>query len=122
MRGRVLRSSANSIPYFAFQSRKQYLSKNYEAGTYIKSAAKTNPAKGDSASPPNPMGDPMQMEAMMDGMKKNMVMMIPQMVIMGWITYFFSGFVLSKTIVAILRRFLATEASTPYLQSSSHFP
>jgi hypothetical protein len=42
------------------------------------------------------MQDPMQMDAMMDGMKKNMAMMVPQMVIMGWVNLFFSGFVLSR--------------------------
>ena len=31
----------------------------------------------------------------MDGMKKQMVMMVPQMVIMGWINFFFQGFVAS---------------------------
>jgi len=35
------------------------------------------------------------MEGMMEGMKKQMAMNIPQMVIMGWISYFFSGFVMS---------------------------
>lgn len=33
----------------------------------------------------------------MEGMKKQMVMMVPQMVIMGWINFFFQGFVLSKS-------------------------
>jgi len=36
------------------------------------------------------------MEGMMETMKKQMVMMVPQMVIMGWINFFFQGFVLSK--------------------------
>jgi ER membrane protein complex subunit 3 len=36
------------------------------------------------------------MEGMMDGMKKQMAMNIPQMVMMGWISYFFSGFVMSE--------------------------
>jgi hypothetical protein len=35
------------------------------------------------------------MEGMMDGMKQQFVMMVPQMVIMGWINFFFQGFVLS---------------------------
>ena len=34
------------------------------------------------------------MEAMMDGLKKNVVMLVPQSIIMTWVTYFFSGFVL----------------------------
>ena len=43
----------------------------------------------------NPLADPAQMEGMMDGMKKQAVMMIPNMVVMQWINVFFSGFVLS---------------------------
>ena len=35
------------------------------------------------------------MDGMMAGMKTQMVMMVPQMVIMGWINFFFQGFVLS---------------------------
>ncbi|KAJ9108227.1 hypothetical protein QFC19_002474 [Naganishia cerealis] len=46
--------------------------------------------------PANPLTDPAQMEGMMDGMKKQAVMMIPNMVIMQWINVFFSGFVLIK--------------------------
>lgn len=34
---------------------------------------------------------------MMAGMKTQMVMMVPQMVIMGWINFFFQGFVLSAS-------------------------
>jgi hypothetical protein len=32
----------------------------------------------------------------MAGMKTQMVMMVPQMLIMGWINFFFQGFVLSE--------------------------
>ena len=32
----------------------------------------------------------------MAGMKTQMVVMVPQMVIMGWINFFFQGFVLSE--------------------------
>ena len=37
------------------------------------------------------------MDGMMAGMKTQMVMMVPQMVIMGWINFFFQGFVLSES-------------------------
>lgn len=47
--------------------------------------------------PKNPLSDPNQMEAMMEQAKKSMVMMVPQTVIMGWINYFFTGFVLSES-------------------------
>jgi hypothetical protein len=36
------------------------------------------------------------MDGMMSGMKTQMVMMVPQMIIMGWINFFFQGFVLSE--------------------------
>jgi hypothetical protein len=36
------------------------------------------------------------MEGMMDGMKKQAVMMVPNMVVMQWINVFFSGFVLRE--------------------------
>jgi hypothetical protein len=45
--------------------------------------------------PPNPLSDPAAMDGMMAGMKTQMVMMVPQMVIMGWVNFFFQGFVLS---------------------------
>jgi ER membrane protein complex subunit 3 len=70
----------------------KHLSDAYGAGTYLKDG----PPNGDTPSaPPNPMGDPAAMDGMMAGMKTQMVMMVPQMVIMGWINFFFQGFVLS---------------------------
>jgi hypothetical protein len=36
------------------------------------------------------------MDGMMAGMKTQMVVMVPQMLIMGWINFFFDGFVLIK--------------------------
>ena len=44
--------------------------------------------------PANPLTDPGGMDQMMNMMKGNMIMFIPQTVIMGWINFFFSGFVL----------------------------
>jgi ER membrane protein complex subunit 3 len=35
------------------------------------------------------------MDGMMAGMRTQMVMMVPQMIVMGWISFFFEGFVLS---------------------------
>lgn len=51
----------------------------------------------------------------MDGMKKQMVMMVPQMVIMGWINFFFQGFVLS-TFPPVLSSY---SSPVPYSQESS---
>lgn len=42
------------------------------------------------------------MDGMMAGMKTQMVMMVPQMVMMGWINFFFQGFVLSQSLSTII--------------------
>ncbi|KAJ3004363.1 hypothetical protein NUW54_g4848 [Trametes sanguinea] len=72
----------------------QYLSQAFADGTYLKDG----PPKADApaSAPPNPLTDPSAMEGMMAGMKTQMVMMVPQMIIMGWINFFFQGFVLSE--------------------------
>jgi len=72
----------------------QHLSQAFTSGIYLKNGP-SEPGS-DAAKPANPLSDPSQMEGMMDGMKKQMVMMVPQMVIMGWINFFFQGFVLIK--------------------------
>ncbi|KAG6855091.1 hypothetical protein C0991_006020 [Blastosporella zonata] len=94
IRSQVLRAtSANSpAPPQFYTSISRHLSEAFAAGTYLKDG----PPKGDAPPPaPNPM-DPAAMDGMMSGMKTQMVMMVPQMVIMGWINFFFQGFVLIK--------------------------
>lgn len=56
----------------------------------------------DAAGKPaaNPMSDPAGMDQMMNMLKGNMAMIVPQTLIMGWINAFFSGFVISR----LLRR------------------
>jgi len=95
IRSQVLRAtSANSpIPLTFYKSISQNISKGYTDGTYLKDG----PPQGDaSPAAPNPLTDPAAMDGMMSGMKTQMVMMVPQMVIMGWINFFFQGFVLIK--------------------------
>jgi ER membrane protein complex subunit 3 len=71
-----------------FAARKEYFVNAYQKGEFLK-----NPdARGEPA--PNPMTDPAGMEQMMGAMKGNMMMMIPQTLIMSWINAFFSGFVI----------------------------
>jgi hypothetical protein len=52
---------------------------------------------GNRIAPPamSSLTDPAMMEGMMGGMKNQFVTMVPQMLIMGWVNFFFSGFVLS---------------------------
>ncbi|TFK28841.1 transmembrane protein [Coprinopsis marcescibilis] len=94
-RSQILRASAarSPLPPQLFTSISDELGEAFAAGTYLKDG----PPKGDTpARPPNPLTDPSAMDGMMAGMKTQMVMMVPQMVIMGWINFFFQGFVLIK--------------------------
>ncbi|KAF7332136.1 ER membrane protein complex subunit 3 [Mycena kentingensis (nom. inval.)] len=95
-RSQVLRlTSAHSpIPPSYYKAISRHLYDAFEAGTYLKDGP---PREGETPkAPPNPMTDPAAMDGMMAGMKTQMVMMVPQMVIMGWINFFFQGFVLIK--------------------------
>ncbi|KAJ3345680.1 ER membrane complex subunit 3, partial [Kappamyces sp. JEL0680] len=53
----------------------------------------------------DPMSNPEQLEGTMDMMKKNVLMIVPQTVIMSWVSYFFSGFVLTKLPFPLTLRF-----------------
>ena len=85
-----MRAHGTHLPEHAFQTRKTFLSDAFEKGTYEKDPKAANKPKA------NVMQDPAMVETMMDGMKKNMMNIVPQTVIMGWINFFFSGFVLSR--------------------------
>lgn len=94
MRAQILRatSASSPIPQTYYKAISQNLAQGFAAGTYLKDG----PPKGDEKpTAPNPLTDPGAMDGMMSGMKTQMVMMVPQMVIMGWINFFFQGFVLS---------------------------
>ncbi|KAI9014125.1 integral membrane protein DUF106-domain-containing protein [Hyaloraphidium curvatum] len=95
-----LRTFCRQIPPNSFQARRKFLQEQFEAGKYLK-----NPESKDSTTPPNIMTDPAAMEGMMDGMKKNMAMFVPQTVIMSWVTFFFSGFVSLKLPFPLTLRF-----------------
>lgn len=89
LRGVNLRNHACAVlPKDAFEMRKNYLVSGYQNGSFLK-----NPENRGQA-PPNPMTDPAGMDATMGMMKGNMMMMIPQTLIMSWINAFFSGFVI----------------------------
>ncbi|ORX52355.1 DUF850-domain-containing protein [Hesseltinella vesiculosa] len=104
LRGMRLRTFGRYVPLHAFDSRKEYLTKAYDEDTYLK-----NPDAKDNTNAltgqPNPMTDPEMMEGMMDGMKKQLVNMVPQMLIMGWINFFFQGFIVIKLPFPLTPRF-----------------
>ncbi|KAF9392330.1 ER membrane complex subunit 3 [Podila verticillata] len=98
-RAAILRAHGSHLPEQAFQARKSYLSEAFEKGTYLKEPIGNNKPKG------NLMSDPAYVETMMDGMKKNIMNIVPQTVIMGWINFFFSGFVLIQLPFPLTIRF-----------------
>ncbi|KAI9251399.1 integral membrane protein DUF106-domain-containing protein [Phascolomyces articulosus] len=102
LRGMRLRTFGNHIPAHAFSMRKAILADAYEEGRYLKNAGANNNAP---TTPPNPMSDPDMMEGMMEGMKKQLTNMVPQMLIMGWINFFFKGFVVIKLPFPLTPRF-----------------
>ncbi|MCJ1404163.1 ER membrane complex subunit 3 [Xylographa trunciseda] len=89
LRGINLRTNAAQLSGPSFNARKNYLVQGYKDGVFLKDPENRGKAPG------NPMTDPAAMEGMMGMMKGNMMMMIPQTVIMGWINAFFAGFVIS---------------------------
>jgi hypothetical protein len=96
LRAQVLRATASKspIPPHIYHAISLHLDNAFAAGSYLKDG----PLKEGEAPPtaPNILSDPSAMDGMMAGMKTQMVMMVPQMVIMGWINFFFQGFVLSE--------------------------
>ncbi|EAW15216.1 ER membrane complex subunit EMC3 [Aspergillus clavatus NRRL 1] len=100
LRGVNLRNNASAVlTREGFEVRKNYLISAYKEGTFLKDPAN----RGQP--PANPMTDPAGMEAMMGMMKGNMMMMIPQTLIMSWINAFFSGFVILKLPFPLTIRF-----------------
>ncbi|KAJ1936998.1 hypothetical protein FBU59_004885 [Linderina macrospora] len=91
IRAQLLAQNNAYVPTSAFVERKKYLCQAFEDGVYLK-----NKASKDEGGLVNPMADPKNMEVMMDGMKKQMMGIVPQTLIMGWIQFFFSGFILIK--------------------------
>ena len=88
-RGVSLRSNHHVLSRRSFEARRDHLTAGYESGAFLKEPEK----KGQP--PANPMTDPSAMDGMMGMMKNNMAMIIPNTLIMSWISAFFSGYVIS---------------------------
>jgi hypothetical protein len=80
----------------SFEMRKNYIISGFRNGAFLKDPSNRG------GPPANPMTDPAGMEAMMGMMKGNMMMMIPQTLIMSWINAFFSGFVIRELLLGPL--------------------
>lgn len=90
-RAGALRQNYFQLPPSSFAARKAFLTEALSNGSYLQPKDKQ-----EKEGPKNPFEPAGGMDTMMEGMKKQMVMMIPQTLIMGWINFFFSGFVLRK--------------------------
>lgn len=93
VRAQALQANLFYLPPQVFLARRQALIDVFTNGDYIASEEKK-----DSDAPKNPMEN---MDGMMGMLKNNMVMMVPQTVIMGWINFFFNGFVISMFLLPI---------------------
>ncbi|KAL1879122.1 hypothetical protein VTK73DRAFT_7241 [Phialemonium thermophilum] len=90
LHGINLRSNYHVLSKSSFNSRRDFLITAYESGAFLKEPERRGQA------PPNPMSDPSSMEGMMGMMKNQMAMIIPNTLIMSWISAFFSGYVIMK--------------------------
>lgn len=92
LRAQILRQSSkhSPLPPAYYHTISSSLATGFANGAYLKDGPRD--PKGPAMPPPNPLTDPSAMEGMMENMKNQMVMNIPQMVIMGWISFFFHGF------------------------------
>lgn len=90
-----LRGNGMFLPPASVRMRKRFL---------INQAFKEKPkVEGDTPQMPQmPAQDPGQMVGML---KQNMAMIVPNMLMMGWVSYFFSGFVLVKLPFPLTDRF-----------------
>lgn len=92
-RSGALRTNHAQIPPKSFVQKRAQLLEDLGSGKFV--AEEPKPPRGENEMPDNPLSDPNAMQGMMEPMKKSMVMMIPQTLIMGWISFFFSGFVVA---------------------------
>jgi len=93
-RAKLLRMNAHYIPPAAFRMRKAY---------FMQDVFKEKKGEEAADAMPNPMGgDPFAMVSMM---KQNMLSIVPNIALMGWVSYFFSGFVLVKLPFGLSDRF-----------------
>lgn len=122
LRSQILRESApySPVPPAYFHALASHLSTAFAAGTYLKdgppssSGSSAGSANGNAPqAPPNPLSDPRAMDGMLSGLKTQGVMMVPQMLLMGWINFFFQGFVLSKLILTIYTFLVSFLISSP---------
>lgn len=107
LHGVSLRQNLDQISLSSFVARKNYLVAAYQRGEFLRDP------ENKGKPPANPMTDPAGMDQMMNMLKGNMAMMVPQTLIMGWINAFFSGFVISELKLCVtVRKWVEQQALT----------
>lgn len=102
LRANALRMNHLVLPPGAVAHRMSFLRRVLADGSYLAPESRAAVERAKNRKPDempevkNPLTDPSTMDSMFDQAKKSLVMMVPQTVIMGWINFFFSGFVLSR--------------------------
>ncbi|CAN6609939.1 ER membrane protein complex subunit 3 [Trichomonascus vanleenenianus] len=96
----LLRMNYSSLPQSAFANRQVQLCEKFKAGTFLKDPNATAASAGA-----NMLSDPKSMEGMMGMMKGQIMMVVPQTLMMGWINAFFAGFVLMRLPFPLTIRF-----------------
>ncbi|KAK9383989.1 integral membrane protein DUF106-domain-containing protein [Kockiozyma suomiensis] len=103
-RGASLRGNGKFIPQSSFLSRKLYLTQAFKDGIFLKDQEAFK-NKDEPKQPANPLAEPGGMDQMANMLKGNMVMIVPQTLLMSWINFFFSGFILMKLPFPLTIRF-----------------
>lgn len=89
-KAQLLKQAFWNIPKKDFEFRQNYLSENLANGSFLAEAVQENqPA-------PNPLTDPGASDAMMAMAKNQFGNFAAQSLMMGWVNFFFAGFVLMK--------------------------
>lgn len=86
LRAQTTRANANWIPQEAFLERKTFFNQP-ETGVLRK------------VIPPNTLATMADPSNMVDMMKTNFATIVPNIVMWGWVSYFFSGFVIGKILL-----------------------
>ena len=95
-RSNRFRTHCAFLPASAHRMRKQY---------FVQDEFRERPKAETETDANNPMAQMQDPTQMMGMMKQNFAAIIPNMLLLGWVSYFFSGFVLVKLPFPLTERF-----------------
>ncbi|EEB06087.1 eukaryotic protein [Schizosaccharomyces japonicus yFS275] len=98
LRAANLRGNANNLLPDALEQRKAFFNNVLRSDEYLKDPA-------SAGKPVNFLTDESALEGIVESMKGNMMMIVPQTIIMTWISEFFAGFILLKLPFPLTIRF-----------------